>query len=170
MLSRLSGVMVSVLAIVPKIRGFKPHRSDGLLRAIKFHNKDSFGGKVKPSVQCHKILQHVKNHFEVWTKIFRRPNSLSSPNYSWFPTRWLFVVLPDSSGGQIGSFPCRYHSTIVLRAHISPLGWTIAPLVAAVQRRSLIPSTWCHDRHQLTLILLPPMRFSRLPCWYIFMT
>jgi hypothetical protein len=30
------GVMVSVLSIGPKVRGFKPGRSDGFLRAIKY--------------------------------------------------------------------------------------------------------------------------------------
>jgi hypothetical protein len=34
------------------------------------------------------------------------------------------------------------HSTMVLHAHISPGGWTIGPLVAAVQRQSLTPLTW----------------------------
>jgi hypothetical protein len=32
----LCDVMVSVLAIRPKVRGFKPSRGDGFLRAIKF--------------------------------------------------------------------------------------------------------------------------------------
>jgi hypothetical protein len=31
---------------------------------------------------------------------------------------------------------------MVLHSRISPGGWTIGPLVATVQRRSLIPSTW----------------------------
>jgi hypothetical protein len=38
--------------------------------------------------------------------------------------------------------PCRYHSAVALDAHISPGGWTIGPLVAAVQRRSLTTSIW----------------------------
>jgi hypothetical protein len=38
-------------------------------------------------------------------------------------------------------FPCQYHSTVALHTHISSEGWTIGPLVAAVQRHSLIPST-----------------------------
>jgi hypothetical protein len=36
---------------------------------------------------------------------------------------------------------CRYHSTMVLHAHMPPGGWTIGSLVAAVQRRSLTPAT-----------------------------
>jgi hypothetical protein len=33
-------------------------------------------------------------------------------------------------------FPCRYHSTMALLAHISPDRWTVCSLVAAVQRHS----------------------------------
>jgi hypothetical protein len=36
-------------------------------------------------------------------------------------------------------FPCQYHSTVVLHTHISSGGWTLCPLVAAVQMRSLTP-------------------------------
>jgi hypothetical protein len=38
-----------------------------------------------------------------------------------------------------GSF-CQYHSTIFLHTHVSSRGWTICPLVAAVQRCSLTSS------------------------------
>jgi hypothetical protein len=72
--------MVSELSFGPNVRGFKPDRDDGL-RAIKICSTPSFGGKVKPSAPCREILRRVKNHFEVWTKIFRRPNeSLPSPS------------------------------------------------------------------------------------------
>jgi hypothetical protein len=37
-------------------------------------------------------------------------------------------------------FPCQYHSTVFLHTHISSGGWTVCPLAAAVQRRSLAPS------------------------------
>jgi hypothetical protein len=39
-------------------------------------------------------------------------------------------------------FPCQYNSTVALRTHVSSGGWTIDPLVTAVQRHSLTPSTW----------------------------
>jgi hypothetical protein len=58
--SRLGGVVVSVLAIVPKDRGFKTGRGDALLSAIKILNTPSFGWEVNPEVPC-KILWHVKN-------------------------------------------------------------------------------------------------------------
>jgi len=38
-------------------------------------------------------------------------------------------------------FTCQYHSTMALHTHISPGGRTIGPLVTAVQRHSLTPST-----------------------------
>jgi hypothetical protein len=41
-----------------------------------------------------------------------------------------------------GIFPCRYLPVMVLHAYISPGGWTITPMTAAVQRRSLTASTW----------------------------
>jgi hypothetical protein len=63
--SHLGGVTVSVLAIRPKDRWFKPGRRDGYLRAIKIRTAPSFGGEVKPSASRRKILWHVKNSFEV---------------------------------------------------------------------------------------------------------
>jgi hypothetical protein len=43
----LGGLVVSVLATGPKVRGF-----DGFLRVIKIRSP-YFGGEVKPSVPCH---------------------------------------------------------------------------------------------------------------------
>jgi hypothetical protein len=53
---RLGGVMVSVLAICPKVRGFKAGRGYGLLRAITI----CFGGEVKPSALCRNIYGLLK--------------------------------------------------------------------------------------------------------------
>jgi hypothetical protein len=50
--SRLGGLMVSVLAIEPKVREFIPGQGDGFLRAIKIRSTPSFGGEVKPSASC----------------------------------------------------------------------------------------------------------------------
>jgi hypothetical protein len=58
------GPVVSVLAIEPKFRGFKPDRDGGFLRAIELRTL-SFGEEVKPSSPCRKILRHVKEPFEV---------------------------------------------------------------------------------------------------------
>jgi hypothetical protein len=53
-------VMVIVLAIGPKVRGFKHDQGRWILRAIKIRNTISLGGAVKPSVPSRKILRHVK--------------------------------------------------------------------------------------------------------------
>jgi hypothetical protein len=37
---------------------------------------------------------------------------------------------------------CKYHSTLTLHSHVLPGGWTIWPLVAAVQRHRLTPLIW----------------------------
>jgi hypothetical protein len=52
--------MVSVLAIEPKVRGFKSGRGDGFFRAIEIRSTSSMGGEVKLSAPCSKILRHVK--------------------------------------------------------------------------------------------------------------
>jgi hypothetical protein len=52
--------VVSVFAIGPEVRGFKPAEEDGFLIAIKIRSTPSFGGKVKPSAPCRKTLRHVK--------------------------------------------------------------------------------------------------------------
>jgi hypothetical protein len=58
--SRLDSVIVIVLAIRPKVRGFKPGRGDGFLRAIKIRGTPFFGEEVKPTPPYRKILRHVK--------------------------------------------------------------------------------------------------------------
>jgi hypothetical protein len=40
-----------------------------LIRAIKICTMTSFGGEVKPSVPCHKILRHVKEPYK-YKKIY----------------------------------------------------------------------------------------------------
>jgi hypothetical protein len=57
----LSGVMASVLVIGPSFEGSNPAEGDGLLMAIKIRSTASFGGEVKPSATCRKILLHLKN-------------------------------------------------------------------------------------------------------------
>jgi hypothetical protein len=60
----LSGVMVSVLATGPKLRGFKPGRGDEFLRAIKISSTPSFGVEVKPKVLCRITLKYERRYFE----------------------------------------------------------------------------------------------------------
>jgi hypothetical protein len=44
----LGGMVVSVLAIGSKVRGFKPIREQWILRAIKIRSTPSFEEEVKP--------------------------------------------------------------------------------------------------------------------------
>jgi hypothetical protein len=124
--SRLVGVMVSVLAIGPKVHGFKPARGSGFLRTIKFRSTPSFGGEFKWQAPCCKTSQHSKNIIST-----NRNTSHGQTHYSLrlsllLATRWLMVGLQEGSYGRL-AFPCRYHSTMVLSAHISPGGRTIGP-------------------------------------------
>jgi hypothetical protein len=54
--SRFCGVMLSVVAIRPKVRVFKPGQSDG----FSIRSAASFGGVEKLEIPCRKILRHVK--------------------------------------------------------------------------------------------------------------
>jgi hypothetical protein len=103
--SPLGGAIVSVLANGPKVRGLNPAETMDFLRDIKIRSTPSLGSEVKPSVSCRKILQNVKNHFDVLTKLFWKLNSsFPMPSFSWFATRWVLVGFPESSGGRIRSF------------------------------------------------------------------
>jgi hypothetical protein len=51
-----------VLAIGPKVRGFKPDRGRWI---FKIRSTTSFGGQVKPWPPCRKILRHVKEPYGV---------------------------------------------------------------------------------------------------------
>jgi hypothetical protein len=52
--------MIRLFATELKVHEFKPGRGDGFFRAITIGSTPSFGGEVKPSVPCRKILRHVK--------------------------------------------------------------------------------------------------------------
>jgi hypothetical protein len=129
-LSRLGGVVVSVLATGPKGRGFEPGQDDGFLRAIIIRSTPSFGWEVKPEVPCRKILRHakdlLKSHGDEHTKFsFPQPILLLAPEMS------LLTGPPDSTGGcqsvlvdMLGVSPSRYHHTVV---HITiTRGWIIS--------------------------------------------
>jgi hypothetical protein len=53
--------MISMLAVGPKDCGFKPGQGRLILGTIKIRNTPFFGGEVKPSASCRKILRHVKD-------------------------------------------------------------------------------------------------------------
>jgi hypothetical protein len=69
-----TGVLVSVLATGPKVRGFKPSRSDGFLKATIIRSTPSFGGKVNPSAPWRKILRKVNITSKYEQKYLARPN------------------------------------------------------------------------------------------------
>jgi hypothetical protein len=56
----LGGLVVIVLAIGPKVHGFKPGRGRHIFKGDKIRRTTVFGGQVQPSVPC-KIMRHVKN-------------------------------------------------------------------------------------------------------------
>jgi hypothetical protein len=60
----LGGIAVTCLPTNPRFEGSNPARDNGILNAIKIRGTTSFGGEVTPSVPCHKILWHVKEHYE----------------------------------------------------------------------------------------------------------
>jgi hypothetical protein len=100
----LGGLVAIELPTGPKVRGFNPGRDDGFLRAIKIRSTTSFGGEVKPSVPCRKILRHVKHPCSM-KEILRKQNSRAfiAVSLSCFATKRLYWLLPESSGGLIRS-------------------------------------------------------------------
>jgi hypothetical protein len=73
--------------------------------------------------------------------MFRRPNSpFPSPVKFACYQMTLLVGFQSALMDESGVFLCRYHSTMVLDAHVSP-----GPLVAAVQR----PHRHGHDHHHI---------------------
>jgi hypothetical protein len=129
--------MFSVLATEPKVRRFKSSRGYWLIR----RSAPSFGGEVKPSAPCRKILRNVNITLNTNQGTSEAKCIISVAISSWFATRWLLVIFPETLVEE-SVFPCRYHSTMSFHAHISPGEWTIGPLVATVQRRVFTPPTW----------------------------
>jgi hypothetical protein len=63
--SRSGGLVVSVLAIGPKVHGFKPGHGRCIFKGDKILSMTSFGEEVKPSAACRNILRHVRDPCEV---------------------------------------------------------------------------------------------------------
>jgi hypothetical protein len=121
----LGGLIVSMLAIAPKVRGFKPDRGDGFLRETKIRSTTSFGEEVKASAPCRKILRRAKKSLRSMNK-----NISNAKFYSFFrqypPDLLLDVYDCGISYRAVVDesivIPCRYHSAIILLADISPGG------------------------------------------------
>jgi hypothetical protein len=62
---RLGTVMVCVLAIRRKDRGFKPGRGNEFLRTIKIRSPPSFGKEIKLKAPCRKTLRQVEEPYVV---------------------------------------------------------------------------------------------------------
>jgi hypothetical protein len=62
-----------------------PAEVNGLLKAIRIHSINSFGGKIKLSVPCRKISRHVKNPFGMAEILRRKLKGYFSPNFSLLP-------------------------------------------------------------------------------------
>jgi hypothetical protein len=60
----LYGVVVSVLAIGPKVCGFRLGRGRWIFKGEKIRSTPPFGGEVKPPASYRKILRHVKEPFK----------------------------------------------------------------------------------------------------------
>jgi hypothetical protein len=58
-----SGLVNIVITIGPKVRWFKPGRRRWFFKGYKNPSTTFFGGKVKPSAPCGKILRHIKNPY-----------------------------------------------------------------------------------------------------------
>jgi hypothetical protein len=74
--------------------------------------------------------------------------------------------MPESSGGRIRSFPLSTWFPPWFSMLVSLEGWTVGPLVSAVQRLSLIPSTWSWSSLSLPLVRteLQVLRMCRTVC------
>jgi hypothetical protein len=57
--------VVGVLAVGPKICGFKPGQGRWIFKGKKIPIMMSFVGEVKLSVPCRKIIRHVKEPYKV---------------------------------------------------------------------------------------------------------
>jgi hypothetical protein len=67
------------------------------------------------------------------------------PGFTPRSVHWIFGGQSSTGTGfslSSSVLPRQYHSTMALHSHVSSGGWTIGPLVAAVERHILTPSPW----------------------------
>jgi hypothetical protein len=87
----LGGIVVTMVATRLKVRGFKPGRGLWIFKDDTIRSTTSFGGKIKQSVPCRKILRHVKDRCK-YERDTCRPNSRTFIAKS-------FTLLLGASGG-----------------------------------------------------------------------
>jgi hypothetical protein len=98
----LGGLVIIMLAIWLKVRGFKPGRGRRILTATEIRSTTSFGGQVKPSVPWGKILQHFNKTYGYENRYFvGKIHGHLSQCSSCFATRYLCWSLSESSGSWI---------------------------------------------------------------------
>ena len=73
----------SVLAFSTQVRGFKPSRSRRIFKGEKILSTPSFGGEVKPLVQCHRFAacKRSLNGVEVVISAKLPPNILAHSSH-----------------------------------------------------------------------------------------
>jgi hypothetical protein len=79
--------VVIVLATCPRFADSNPEEDYRFLTATKISNTTSFGGEVKPTVPCHKILRHVKDPYSMRDILVGNIHEHFSPSFSCFTTR-----------------------------------------------------------------------------------
>jgi len=62
----------SVLAFSTQVRGFKPSRSHQIFKGEKILSTPSFGGEVKPSVPCRRVVACKRSLNITWKSTFRQ--------------------------------------------------------------------------------------------------
>jgi hypothetical protein len=66
----------SVLASTTQVRGFKPGRSRRIFKGEKIPMTPSFGGEVKPAVQCRRFASCKRSLNVTWKTAFRQNSRL----------------------------------------------------------------------------------------------
>jgi hypothetical protein len=74
----LAGLVVIVLGIGPKVRGFEPGRGRWVYRAIKVCRTTSFREEVKPLAQCLRFYRYEKIYLVGKNSAFSRQVSPAS--------------------------------------------------------------------------------------------
>jgi hypothetical protein len=83
----------------PRFAGSNLGEDNGFLIAIKIHSMTSYGGEVKLSVPCCKILQHVKEHYRYKNRYFiGKTHGYFLPS-SLALLSGVFWLLQESTGG-----------------------------------------------------------------------
>jgi hypothetical protein len=150
----LKGLVVTVLAIGPKVRGFKPSREQRIFKGDKIRRMTSFGGEIKPSAPCRKILQHVTDPCGVW-QIYLASiiNENFSPRFYLLHYKafllvfsrelwWINQIRTQMQPQCMGCF-VRYHLITVTSNHCEPDLHSKITAFLDIALCSLVKVDWC---------------------------